>query len=590
MKYTSKLTKRYYFPIVEGTNYGYFSKENRTYNAFNTYIQGLRGLVKVTNYSQIWHWWGNRPIQLKKGYYIGWVDEGKRMLKSLEKANKYLNRQYCRLEHALSKGDVEKYTKIWEILSKRSSLFRLVLIVRKLPFNEMNVLRILKIQETVKKLVRKGDCKVRYKRVFLPEYDAKGKLKKMRPLGVPAVEWRIIAAQREFYLVNLWRSTWAANQYACMPGVGIADVWIEILTREAQGKATYITGFDLAKFFDSVYVTTLGRMMQDIPERIGHWFKEAARSKPQLRPTDRWNEHQRVLELLKERPVNRWMALEDMGTSFFNVFQTACFAEMAGKLDPFNTGFPQGLNFSPILSCRALQETGALEDTAIIQYMDDGVIVSEEDVSEKLRSFRESLQTPNTGIAISKRKTEIIRVDGKWIKPLKFLGCWYDGETFKASTRKGGVYEVVNARQRIHEIIEWLRVNGHMVGDYRNKMTKLIADGWLKTDVRTTWWGLAKGIRPSWEIADQFSTWWEETRAKVTRLPYNSVEAMAFERLNKQLGPAFESSNTQTMICSYYLLLLNGEIAAARVLAKKHKALAKAIERLPVKNYLLGDW
>lgn len=601
MKYNSTLTKRYYFPIVEGSNYGYFKGlDGKTHNAFTSYIPGLRSLVKVVNYSQVWHWFGQRPIMFRKGYHYSWYNEGNEVIKSLNKANKYLNRQYCRLDKNLREGNVEKYTKIFDLISKRSLLFRLVLIVRKLPFQEATVLRVLNLVKNVGKLMKRDATNLRINRVFLPEYDSKGILKKYRPLGVPAVEWRIIGAMKEMYLVNLWAGDWRRNQYACMPKRGAGDAWIAILEKLSYSDKISIIGYDLAKFFDSIYRTTLNRSLANLPVPTQEWFKKACESESKVKPMDRKKELKRLMDLLDERPINRWLELEDMGTSFFNYAYNAPNPAKLGT-----TGFPQGWNISPVLSCKVLQDTGALNNDDIIQYMDDGLIMSSinrdngddvmtfEDLKTKLTEFIASLATPNTGITISARKTEFIKRGEKWLRPLKFLGCSYDGDTFKAHTRTGGIYEVKDARERINEILQWLKVNGHQIGPYKNKVTQLMAEGWNKSDVKTTWWTLSKGGRPQFELTTMFSTWWEESRARITRLPYNSVEAMSYMRYKTAFGPMWESSNTQGMLCSFYVLNLVKDSSEARkrvVLNRQRASKVNEIILSMKNNRLMSDW
>jgi len=573
MKYNSKLTKRYYFPIVEGSNYGYFRKDNRAYNAFVTYVPGLRSLIKVANYSQIWHWWGNRPIMFRKGYYVGWYEEGKVMLRTLNKANKYLNRQYCRMERALVKGQVTRYTKLVDLLSKRSTLFLLVLVVRKLPFQEVGILRVLALVKAVRKLMKRDDFRVKIKRVFYPEYDEQGKIRKHRPLGVPSIEWRIIGAMKEFYLCNLWSSNWSKNQYACMPKRGVADAWIDILEKYSYGVKN-ILGFDLAKFFDSVYVTTLTWTLWNVPRNTFGWFKNMCLwNSVRVRPQDRKMEDARMAQMMSQ--LRRSLASKALS------------AEAAFK--PVKRGFPQGLNTSPLMTCRALQLTGFLDDPSIVQYMDDGIIMREGKIHESLLNV--ALKSAHSGVAISPEKTEWIMKDGQWKKPLKFLGCSFDGETFKAHTREGGVFEVRDAATRIDEILKWLKENGHKLGPYRQKVTRLIAEGWNREDVKTTWWSLANNGRPLFELTTMFSTWWKESKARITRLPYNSVEAMAYARYWPSMQTIWESSNTSTMICSYYLLTLQGEIREARKRARLNRIRAERVDEVIARsNWLLADW
>jgi hypothetical protein len=593
MKYNSRLTKRYYFPIVEGSNYGWFTKGKEVFQAFTTYIEGIDGLVRITNYSQIWHWFGNRPVVFRRGYHFSWYKGSEAVVKDLNKANKYLDRQYIRMERCLQREDYKGFTKLYTLISKRSALFRWVIIIRKLPFMETNLLRVLNLFKDVGKLLSKDNTKVKFKRVFLPEYDSKGNLKKYRPLGVPSAEWRVIGAMEEFYLCNIHAESWATNQYACMPGRGVADAWIHILKNYVSG-VKEIVGYDLAKFFDTVFITEIDRLWR-IPPKHRAWLIEMSKSKAKIRPQDMGKETERIentkKEVTKLFDEEKFLQAVRAETPVVTLEMKAA---MAGwyipqkSLDEKPRGLPQGLNTSPILACSLLQRTNYLKyHPEVVQYMDDGVIMSEAPI--EIQEVELDLDYKYSGVAFAPRKTEVIMKEGLWVKPLKFLGCSFDGETFRAHTRSKGIYTVRNASQRIAEIITWLTENRGEIGGYRSKMTSLIADGWNRTDVRTTWWSLARTDRPYFEIVNQFSTWWEETKAKVTRLPWNSVEAMAYRQL-KDVGPMWESSNTQTMLGSYYLLSLRGKVKETKAKCSRNRRLAETAIQWATRNRLLSDW
>jgi len=390
------------------------------------------------------------------------------------------------------------------------------------------------------------------------------------------MEWRVIAASYEFLLVNLWKDTWAETQYACMPKRGVADAWIDILTRltDKERPVVGIIGYDLAKFFDTVYQSTIRSMMYDFPDRIIVYMEKLMRSQPKIRPQDRRSEKTRLEALAKERPIELWPEVEDFMTS------------SAGPMhNDYTESFPQGLNVSPIMSCRALQDTGAILNDKIVQYVDDGLIFNQKgDPELTISEFKAQLLTPYTGITISESKSEVIMKDSQWLKPLKFLGCSYDGKTFKASTRKG-VFIVKDADKRIAEIIEWLTKNRNLLGNYRKMLTSLIDEGWNPRSV--SWWSVPskEGTRRN-QLVTSFSTWWEGSLAKVERLPINAVESMAIESLGPKVGPIMSSSNTATMVSSYYLLDFLNTVKGGPV-----KRIGKGygeVYREP--NRLLADW
>lgn len=577
MKYNSKLTKRYYFPIVQGSNYGFVFQGTNIFNAFVTYIQGKSGITKVTNYSQIWHWFARAAVEVRRGYYVGWWKEGKEMLRELDKANKYLNRQYNRMDKHLRNGDQGRALAIWRILHRRSNLWWLVLFIRKTEFLNAPVLRVKYLMKSIRKLARKESANLKFKRVFLTEYKTDGSVKKHRPLGVPSVTWRVIAASYEFILVNLWAADWSKNQYACMPGRGVADAWIAILTKLTdKDRVREIVGYDLAKFFDTVHNNWIHDLIKFPGSKpLKEWVEKVSEQRPKVKPADYWKERDRMVKQMSE--VLMQTKAFTLGGLYRYLYQYED-KKISAMVGNPNLGFPQGLNVSPILSCRMLQWTGALDHPNIVQYMDDGVILNTRRSKLTIGEFAENLMPTMSGLKLSEGKTEVIMRRGIWLKPLKFLGCSYDGRTFMADTRKGK-FVVENADQRISEIIEWLRKNRHLLGNYRKLLTSLIAEGW--NPPAKTWWSMTKEDY-SHQVVNQFSTWWEQTKVKVERLPINCVEAMAVVTLSPKLGPITSSSNTSSMVGCYYLLKYSRACKASR------RVTGRGEIREP--NRLMADW
>lgn len=542
MKYSSKLTKRFYFPIVEGSNVGAVLKANKMFSAFTTYIDNpLGGLTKVTNFSQMWHWFASAKIIWRHGFHFSWFEEGRKMVKTIHKSNLYLNRQYCRLEKYLKTGETEKYFKLAELLEKRSKLFALVIMVRRTHqrWTEMGLARVISILKTRSLILTKEKVSARYKRVFLKETKPDGSFKKWRPLGVPELEWRMVSATKEFFLVNFLAPKWYHNQFAGLPGKGPADAWIEIL-RWVSGadrpKAQRIVGYDLAKFFDTVQVNYVYDALQNagVPTKYNEWFIRFNKSPAKILPQDAQKERERITKTHLESPRSWWKF----------------------------KGLPQGMNTSPILACWALQATmlyGSMnKDSTIVQYVDDGLIINgpngaREELPSLMRWTERALYSGHSGLAFNEEKTEVIMVEEKFLKPLKFLGCMYDGKTFKAATRRSGVYEVKNASEKIEQIIEWLKENGNQLADYRRELSLLIAAGW-NPDANI--WTTVPKIKGTFlgGLTGQFSTWWNGTLTKTTRLKESSVEVLSYRRFASSLMPFFAASNCSTMVCSYYLL------------------------------------
>lgn len=350
--------------------------------------------------------------------------------------------------------------------------------------------------------------------------------------------WRVVASAYEFLLVNLLKERWMEAQYGGMPKIGVVDAWIEIL-RNINNYNT-IVGVDLAKFFDTVYLQAVNHALalEGVPREIIEIIYKINQRKPIINPKDRKIEKERIKAVGKEAPIK----LENKPGIF----------EMANSRD---VSLPQGLNTSPLLSQLVLNKTkvffGVLKYSRVIHYVDDAVLLSTHSPEMAIGFYKEDLNTSFNGITLSEKKTEIIRsmdypeFKVTWKRPLKFLGCEYDGQTFRAHTRKGGVFEVKDAPTKIQEIIRWLELNRNSVTPYpRRDLSRLINDSWNHME---TW----KLLDPNKDLTD-----WERNRIIRTKILRGSVEDKVIELYRGSYMPfILGSTNTTSMLCAGTILL-----------------------------------
>lgn len=530
----AKLTKEYYFPIVRGSQFGMIKIGHAIKSAFVKFIKDPRGhLIKVMNFHP------TRYLSSLISYKTSIHFFGNEY-KAAEKGNKYLKKQYRRMAKALNEGDRERYFAIGEILMKRSSYFLMAVFMNKIRFytNNYTIGKMWKFHTEIRNILRNDKTNLKFRRIFLPEYNTDGTLKKYRPLGVPSVVWRVVAAQYEFLLVNVLKAGWQENQFGGMPKVGVVDAWIQIL-RDINNYKT-IVGIDLAKFFDTVYLQAVNAALESegVPKRIIEKIDAINRCKPIIQPTERKIEKERIKAVGLEAPIK----LENK-PGFF---------EMANTRE---ISLPQGLNTSPLLSQLVLNKTRVFQGwqpyEKVIHYVDDAVILSTHGPEMALQFYKDGLMTSYNGITMSEKKTEIIRsmdypeFQLTWKKPLKFLGCEYDGQTFRAHTRKGGVFEVKDAPTKIEAIIRWLELNRNSIATYpRKDLSQLINQSWNKME---TW----KLLDPNKDLTD-----WERNRIIRTKILKGSVEDKVIELYRGSYMPyILGSTNATSMLCAGTVLL-----------------------------------
>jgi hypothetical protein len=549
---THKLTKEYYYPIVKGSQFGVMQIAFGFKSALQTFIKGPNGSwLKITNYNNIYNYFYDIKVSYRKGYEVFGIEYD-----ACCKGNKYLKKQYRRLAKALFEGNITKYAAIWRTLKNRSDYFLLVIIINKIKFysSAYSPRKVNWIMLKTRKLLRENNTDLKFRRVFLPEYNLDGTIRKYRPLGVPQIMWRVISSMYEFYLVNQFKESWNENQYACMPRVGVVDAWIKILENVNNHK--HIVGIDLAKFFDSVNIKWMRRALirEDVPDDIVDFLTKLNYCLPVISPKDRKLEEARIKNITVEAPSN--MVMRDLEESPIEDWKPGDKVKVMGNSRKY--GLPQGLNTSPLLACIALNYTKALSpqqipgsayieatDDVVVQYVDDAIIMNNIGGLIGIEEYAENLKTASSGMHISESKTEIIKRGGKWIKPLKFLGCEYDGETFRAHTRKGGIYEVKDASARIQEIIRWLHLNRNSIKNYdRVNLSQLINESW--------------NHHPSWTLLDPNKdlSKWEKERIITTQLNRNSVEGKVITRhYGNGSVKLIGSTNTMSMLCAGEVIL-----------------------------------
>jgi len=530
---THKLTKEYYFPIVKGSQFGVLAVANGLKSAFQSFIKGPKGSwTKITNY----HTWHNYFYDIKVSYKHGYAVFGLEY-EACKKGNKYLKKMYSRMAKALEEEDIVKYTAIFETLSKKSQYFRTVVFVKKIKFysNNYSASKVRWLLTKIQRFMVKESSDINFKRVFLEEYNQDGTFKKHRPLGVPDIESRVESAMYEFYLVNLLKKDWPKDQYACMPKVGVVDAWLEILP--LADKKPNITGIDLAKFFDTVFIKTASYAlrMSKVPEHIVLILERMHKRKPQIK--DKGLEKARIKQIMEQAPVMLYPPVEDLMTSV-----------PEANWNNRDISLPQGLNTSPLIACHTLNITNAIDgdpekDYRVIQYVDDAILIGGPTSRKMINEYKMKINSYTTGIHISEDKTEVIKQEGQWLKPLKFLGCEYDGNTFRAHTRRNGVYEIKDASKKIGEIIKWLHLNRNNIKNYERKdLSQLISQGWNN--------------QPTWMLLDPNKdlTKWEKERIIKTKIGRNSIESRVISRYIGSGLPIFGSSNTMSMLCAGELL------------------------------------
>lgn len=271
------------------------------------------------------------------------------------------------------------------------------------------------------------------RRVYIP----KGRVKEMRPIGIPSFEDKVLQRAVHMVLEPLFEQDFHECSYGFRPGRSAHDALQALWERLMKMKGGYIIDLDLRKFFDTVDHTHLRTFLK-----------------------------KRVCDGVITRIIGKWL----------KAGVTEC-----GQVSYNEAGTPQGGVISPLLSNIYLHEVldkwfhgtilGLLEAEAfMIRYADDAVLCfkSKRDALRVLKVLQERLG--KYGLSLNHEKTRLIEFRRPVIFPEKekratfnFLGfTHYWGKSRKGRPSIKRKTEKSKLNRSLRVIAEWCKRNRHL--------------------------------------------------------------------------------------------------------------------------------
>lgn len=211
------------------------------------------------------------------------------------------------------------------------------------------------------------------------------------------------------------------DQHGFRPNRGTKTAWQQVLSETIH--APDIFEFDLKSFFDSVNLDAISAKLaqKGVPINIVKRLYYINTSWVNVKPPYKLNEFEQSMKKL----FGEGKTLEDVVKSprpMSYMYRIR--------------GVPQGSPTSPALATLALEDSILNRpELKAVMYADDGLYYGAIDVP---------VITPNSGMVTSNIKFNLsksgwVRKNGKWLKPLRFLGLEYNGKegTLMARTKKG---------------------------------------------------------------------------------------------------------------------------------------------------------
>jgi len=353
--------------------------------------------------------------------------------------NKPINRFALRQIKRLRAADDKTFWRMVGHLLKRSNVFFMLALYHVYPrwHRDLRFWEVINLHRKFRK-ISKDPQQIDYKRVYIPKANGK-----WRPLGVPKPEWRLYLHLLNQFLVLRFNDRISDNQHGFRPGRGTLTAWKEILLNHSRYR--YIYEMDYKKFFDSLNQSMISETLllhYKVPREWWTLIEKLNMSQPSL-PNIRQMEE-------KDIENNKILIKQGIRDSYVWLNEKWKKVGFAGNHTLY--GIPQGAPTSPFLSILLLdyvtKKDAAYPDTKWVRYADDVIVMMNEpidlvndqpdDNDAPLFLKRTVLERmKSAGIEYAKEKCDWVKWDGKWLKPLKFLGLEFDGQTLKAKTRKG---------------------------------------------------------------------------------------------------------------------------------------------------------
>jgi len=377
-------------------------------------------------------------------YPVHWILKWWLNLETNKKWNKYLCRQYNRMERARNIGNGVLYWAIALSLLKHSKSFRMVLIRKNLRnwYYGRSVRSLHKINYEYNKITKLGKIDVKSKRFYVLKENGK-----QRPIGAPDVGWKLVTSGMNFFLLNWVEPLWLDRQHGYRPGRGIWSAWQKLLERIRS--EDQIFEFDLTKFFNRVPHLRIFQKLNMIrlPNSLVYWYTWINK----FMPTMGLDENGQPIKVDKEDPQlnpllkRRYLENFPVGKRW---------RKYAGPY-PKEYGVSQGLPTSPLLAILVL-EWSRIYQIPGIQYADDGIYFPKDDkiknpakyieeeqktngflegkwLKEKVRRLfypytdeKAILHQKNQICSFNLKKSGWVKRNGQWLKSLKFLGITYN--------------------------------------------------------------------------------------------------------------------------------------------------------------------